>query len=212
MSEKKLEEEFMMNIREEYESIRKQRVDILEELKKYEENDIIKRYQELQKKIAEVDSKLPRLYREAKLEEYASCHHVLVCSRVVHDTDEGRTYKLFGCVKCGLDGYVMESDSYWLTDDKRIMYDYLRSSCVYGMPEGLKTGITCDLDLACSIYSKIKEAHPNIPDEVAVTYFESALYNIRNIEVSEERKASRAKRLSLYPSFKRWNVRDVCVR
>ena len=60
-----------------------------------------------------------------------------------------------------------------------------------------------------SIYTRIKETHPDIDDDMAIKYFEIALNNIRNIKVSEERKINRAKRLSLDPKFKSWNCSDV---
>ena len=66
-----------------------------------------------------------------------------------------------------------------------------------------------DLDLAKAIYSKIKESHPDIDDETARKYFEIALDNIRKIKVNDERKVSRAKRLSLSPKFNKWTGCDV---
>ena len=41
-------------------------------------------------------------------------------------------------------------------------------------------------------------------DLIAIKYFEIALDNIRNIDVSDERKVNRAKRLALMPSFNKW--------
>ena len=49
----------------------------------------------------------------------------------------------------------------------------------------------------------------DIDDETAYKYFEIALDNIRNIKVNNNRKNSRAKRLSLIPNFKKWNSSDV---
>ena len=37
------------------------------------------------------------------------------------------------------------------------------------------------------------------------------LNDIRNIEVNDERKKSRAKRLSLNPNFNKWNREDVII-
>ena len=83
------------------------------------------------------------------------------------------------------------------------MYDFMYGG-VYR--SGIDTKMFCDLDLAKAIYSKIREAHPNIDDETARKYFEIALDNIRNIKVTEERKANRAKRLLLIPGFNRWTL------
>lgn len=85
------------------------------------------------------------------------------------------------------------------------MYDYLRKHHL----RGKETNITCDLELAHAIYSKVKEVHPDIADDTALGYFEIALNNIRNTKVSEERKTNRAKRLSLGPKFNNWNASDV---
>lgn len=85
------------------------------------------------------------------------------------------------------------------------MYDYLSEKDL----RGKETKIACNLDLAQAIYSKIKEMHPDIVDDMAVKYFEIALDNIRNIKASEERKTNRAKRLSLDPEFKSWYASGV---
>ena len=93
-----------------------------------------------------------------------------------------------------------------LTLEQRILYDFMKShpSCY-----GINSNIICDLDLAKAIYARIKEVHPNIDDEKAVKYLKVALHNIRFTKVSEERKESRAKRLSLKSEFKKWNIFDI---
>ena len=53
------------------------------------------------------------------------------------------------------------------------MYDYLRKPHL----RGKETNITCDLELAYAIYSKIKEVHPDIDADTALGYFEIALNN-----------------------------------
>lgn len=74
---------------------------------------------------------------------------------------------------------------------------------------GIKANILCDLDLAKAIYTKIKEAHPNIDDETIVKYLKVALHNIRDTKVSDERKVNRAIRLALKASFNKWKASDV---
>ena len=85
------------------------------------------------------------------------------------------------------------------------MCNYLKSNRFYG----LETKVICNIDLAQAICKKIREVYPDIDDKTLVKYFEIALDNIRNIEVSNERKMSRAKRLLLKPNFKKWNAKDV---
>ena len=48
--------------------------------------------------------------------------------------------------------------------------------------KGINTELTCNLNLATSIYSKIKEAKPDNDDEVAAKYFKVTLEDIRNKE------------------------------
>lgn len=55
-------------------------------------------------------------------------------------------------------------------------------------------------DLEC-----IRTDFSDIDDKTVIKYFEIALDDIRNIEVSDERKKSRAKRLGLSKDFNRWN-------
>lgn len=74
----------------------------------------------------------------------------------------------------------------------------------FGYYEGIRIEKLCDFDLAKAIYTKIKEAHPNIDDETARKYFEVSLNDISEIKVNDERKTNRAKRLSLDSKFNKW--------
>lgn len=195
----------MSNLKKEYDEITKQRKKIIEEMKLLEENEIVKRYFELTKQNETLYDKQLILYKEMKNEEYESCKHILVYSKINYDRYEGRTSKSCGCIKCGLDNSVLDYQREYLPFTQKIMYDYLRKKYL----RGSETKIACDLDLAQAIYSKIKDAHPDIDDQIAIKYFEIALDNIRNIKVSDERKTNRAKRLSLDPKFNSWNGRDV---
>lgn len=195
----------MSNLKKEYDEITKQRKKIIEEMKPLEENDVVKKYFELKKQNENLYEKQLTLYQEMKKEEYKCCEHILVYSEIEYDRYEGRTYRSCGCIKCGLDNSVSKRERKWLPFFQKIMYDYLSEKYL----SGREIKIACDLDLAQAIYSKIKEIHPDINDEIAVKYFEIALDNIRNIKVSEERKTNRAKRLSLDPKFKNWYGSDV---
>lgn len=144
------------------------------------------------------------IYRQLKTKEYSSCNHVWVTTLQDYDRHEGRSYNYHGCIKCGLNKkvfYLMEK--YYdrpdeLEFDERIMYDFMRNSF---SDNGIYTNLFCDLDLAKAIYTKIKEIHPDIDDETAIKYLKVALHFIRDIKVSDERKISRAKRLSLHPNY-----------
>ncbi len=197
----------MSDLKKKYDEVKEQREKIIEKLKPLEENEAVKKYFELRKKNENLYEKQLNLYQEIKKEEYKCCQHVLVYSEIEHDRYEGRTYRNCGCIKCGLDDRVLslKLNGYFLSFSQKIMYDYLSKNYL----RGRETKIVCDLDLARAIYTRIKETHPDIDDNMAIKYFEIALNNIRNIKVSEERKINRAKRLSLDPKFKSWNCSDV---
>ena len=152
-----------------------------------------------------------KLYKQVKVEEYSSCNHIWVSALQDYDGFEGRSLNYYGCIKCGLDGRVLLMKRYprliHLTSDQKIMYDFMIGGNVYN--KGINTNMLCNLNLAKAIYSRIKEVHPDIDDETVVKYLKVALYNIRDNKVSEERKESRAKRLSLSPKFDRWGVFDA---
>ena len=143
--------------------------------------------------------------KNMKLMEYKKCKHQLVYSEIKYDECDMRTLRFCACIKCGLDESVKihEGYKYFLID--KVMRDYLGWNDI----QGKTSEYICDIELAHAIYTKIKEAHPNIDDETATKYFEIALDNIRNNKVSEERKENRAKRLCLTPGFNRWNKEDI---
>ena len=70
---------------------------------------------------------------------------------------------------------------------------------------GTKNDVICDLSLAKAIQKRIREVYPDIDDETLTKYFERALAHIRKKEVNNNRKISRARRLSLEPGSNRWN-------
>lgn len=194
---------------EKYNEIIEQSKQIINKIEIFEESTIIKDYLELKKEEATLFEIKHSLYKSMKKDQYASCSHILVYSDIEHDRLEGRTSKSCGCIKCGLDNSILSYNKKYLPFlpcDKRIMYNYLEKN---SLTSEIDTKIACDLDLAQAIYSKIIEHNPDIDDETATKYFEIALDNIRNIKVSDERKASRAKRLSLSPNFNKWYGRDV---
>lgn len=189
----------MSNLKKQYEEIIEQRKIIVLEMKQLEENDAVKKYLELKKQRDSLYERDFILYKEIKFEEYKYCQHILVYSKIEHGN------RSCGCIKCGLDNSILDYKREWLTFNKQVMYDYLRGKYL----RGKETKIACNLDLAQAIYSKLKESYPDIDDETVVKYFGSALDNIRNIKVSDERKKNRARRLSLNTNFENWNGSDV---
>ena len=199
----------MEDLKKEYEKILLERKSILDKINILAENESVKKYFSLCKQNNKLANQEMDLYKRIKVKEYSSCNHMWIT--ILHDYDraEGRSYNYYGCVKCGLNerpkylmGWYSNPDE--LKPDDKIMYDYLQN---HGSLNGNIVKLFCDLNLANSIYSKIKNAHPNIDDETAIKFLKVALHNIRDINVSDERKKSRAKRLSLNPNY--FNKKDI---
>ncbi len=168
----------MVNLKEQYEQIVKEREKTLNALKELENNEVLKRYLELRKQNENLAIKQLNIYKKLKVEEYDSCNHIWV--NVLHDYDscEGRSDNYYGCIKCGLDQRVFEITSRlrsidYLTLEQQIMYDYMYGR--YVTYKGINTHISCDLDIAREIYSRIKESHDNIDDKSVVELFETEL-------------------------------------
>lgn len=201
----------MNNLKSEYDRLVSEKEKIIEQIDALKDTDIVKKYLELCSKSYELENRQKALYKQMKREQYSSCNHIWINTLHNYDKWEGRSHDYHGCIKCGLDQRVFHlrqlySDLDLFTLEQRVMYDFMKECLYYS---GIDTKILCDLDLAKAVYSKIKEVHPNIDDETALKYFVVALNDIRKIEVSDERKVNRAKRLSLSPKFDRWTGWDV---
>lgn len=204
----------MEDLKEQYNHIVSERQTIIDQINVLAENETVKEYFALREQNDKLASQQKDLYKQIKVGEYSSCNHIWVNTLHDYDSWEGRSYNYHGCVKCGLDKrvfHLMERfhSPDWLTLDQRIMYDYMKN---HSYKSGIDTNLLCDLDLAKAIYAKIKEVHPDIDDETAVKYLKVALHNIRDTKVSDERKESRAKRLSLKPEFNKWTsvYKNLC--
>ena len=151
-----------------------------------------------------------------KFKEYDKCKHLLLVNRYVNEWEEGRTYRYYFCMKCGLNSDVLRYQrSYW-NSVGQIQYDYFVShnlkyyaTDIFWGLGGKKIGDLCNSELAIEICARIKKAHPDIDDETLVSYFRTALSDIRNIPVNKEREESRVKRLGLTPHFNAWNMNAV---
>ena len=149
---------------------------------------------------------------------YNSCEHLFICTQIRNcdgaalgfpgEIREEREYKCIKCgldPKCGLPRFGIKNLS--LSSKVQIMTEYFRKN-KRSFTES-ESDIVCDFNLARAIYFKIKESHPDIDDEKIVQYMKTALEDMRNIKVNEERKENRAKRLSLDSQFNRWDSDDV---
>jgi len=201
----------MENINSKYEQMLLERKRVVERLAELEASETIKEYHRLHRENERLSSELMDIYPRIKFNQYASCNHIWVNTLHEEKGKDGKEYNYYGCVKCGLDRRVFHQMKTLYNPDRlgfeqKIMYDYFKNSTM----TGLNTDLYCDLDLGKAIYAKIKEVHPDITDEMAVVYLKVALHYIREIDVSEQRKEDRAKRLLLQPSFNKWTAGDVC--
>ena len=191
-------------IRIDFSDIDKEYKKIEKEIWGLEEVPIVKKYLDLQKKKTELEIRRKNLHSLMKYGEYENCNHLWGISM-----DEYGEYD-YVCVKCGLNYKSLrltnrgKEDS--LSFDERVMASVLKDKSFVNDAD---INIVCDRELAMALYKKIREYHPDIDDKTVIKYFEIALDNIRNIEVSEERKASRAKRLGLSKNFNRWSSMNV---
>lgn len=188
----------MEEIKKQYEEIVSERNKLTQEIEELKNNDIIKKYFNLCEKNNQLEKKEKDLYKQIKIGEYSSCDHIWVKAFPYYDSKDGRSYDYHGCIKCGLDQRVFHiKEQYsalgWLdgfTPEQEAMYEYMGAN---SHNNGIYVFTPCDLELAKVIYLKIKEAHPDIDDETAKKYFEITLDNMKNVKVSDERKASGGK-------------------
>ena len=193
----------MKNLKKQYDQISSKRKELKGQINVLLMDENVKKYFKLCNQNNELLTLQRDLFKQIKVGEYSSCKHIWVNTLDEYDSWEGRSHNYCGCVKCGLDKrvfHLMERfhNSDWLTLDQKIMYDFMKNN---SYKSGIDTKLLCDLDLATAIYMKIIEVHPDIDDETAVKYLDT--------KVSDERKVSRAKRLSLGPTFNKWTGDDV---
>lgn len=197
----------MDDVRKQYEKTTLEIEELIRKMNSLKENEMVKRYFDLFIKENELAHQQRNLYRQLKTEDYESCNHIWV--NIGRSSEGLRRPNCSGCIKCGLDESIYQligpyRDLDCLTFKQQIMYDFMKRGGY--KRKGIHTDVLCDFDLAKAIYSRIKETYPDIDDETAKKYFEIALADIREIKINDERKVSRAKRLSLSPKFNKWNV------
>ena len=186
-----------MNIKEKYQGLEQRKNDLQRQIKTLELDKTVQQYIALQTEKDKLESARWDLYRKMKLKEYKDCRHILIYSSIDSHKE---------CVKCGLRDDVQLYYSafeipYYSLDS--IMYEHLEK-CYF---RGLDTDICCDPELAHAIYKRLQAVYPDIHDQEGLQYLQHALLHISTIPVNEERKQSRARRLSLDSDFSGWNSR-----
>lgn len=195
----------MESFKDAYQSIVEERQKVLDAIKCLEENEEVRRYLELCEQDRELDLKQFKLSLLIEKEKYQNCDHIWITTK-----DDGRHKPTCSCIKCGLNYSVLDGA---YSETAKVMRRVIEDS-YSGNGKMLKTSVDasdiyCDELLARAIFSKLKEHHPDCTDEELVYYLRVALDDIRNIRVSEERKESRAKRLSLPSAFHSWDGSSV---
>ena len=177
----------MENLKNQYDNISNERQQIIKELEELSQSEVLKRYFELTKRDDKLSLEQEKIITEIRNHEYGCCDHVLVMTSQDYDTYEGRSQKYYGCIKCGLTEEVYRKVGYGmdlLNFEEKIMYKFLRDNFL----SGKHINILCDLDLARSIYNKLKENNPDIDEET--------LYKCFKISLDNEKKQSKIKRLN----------------
>lgn len=192
----------MESLQEKYAKVLQEITDVDAQINALQDNEKVKQYIAVCDQHDKLMHQKEDLYKSVLIERYSSCNHIWIIASHDYDSAEGRSYYYHGCIKCGLDRTVFRlmencNDLQLLTPEQRVMYDFMYGHCLGG--KMLNT--SCDLELAKSIYAKIKEAHPDIDDETAIKYLKVALADIKKIKVNDERKKSRAKRLAYKPKY-----------
>lgn len=178
----------------------------MEFLREY--NKLVKTREEITRQIKDlkeqnkliVDKITTSLYTKTKNLEYSNCNHIWIIE------PDHLTRK---CVKCGLGTIVLYSQDLFKLEfselglEKKAMYKFMISNPDFES-KGMKSRIVFNPYIAKAVYLKIKEKHPTADDKTLFKYLETALINMANIKINEERKISRAKRLSLNPSYAKY--------
>lgn len=186
----------MMDYKKEYEIILQRYNNGLERVKELEEDDKVKEYLELREMNRILSLQLCILRDKIKRKEYAECNHIWVVL-----SDDGRGHEYCGCIKCGLDERVRrESNLSVLSNEEIVMKEFMRFNYY---EKGYYSSFPCNLQLARAIYSKIKENYPDIDDETALKYFETAIGKIR---INSKKGFTRVRRLGLNPYFNEWGI------
>ena len=161
--------EKLKELKQQYENLSVERDKTKDKMRELENINIIVEYNQLCKKLRSLENMLLDCNRNLKFEEYSNCQHILVCTKYEYDGYEGRTYRSYGCIKCGLDESIYDESREILNHEDQIKYDYLKQR--YPKLGGQHLDILCDVSLAQLIYSKIKEEYPNLNDKQLIKLF-----------------------------------------
>ena len=186
----------MEELKKKYDEIVKKREKIVDKLNILQKHAIIKEYNMLKADNSTLLKEQKELEEQIKLNAPLYCDHILITTYLDWE------YTSKGCIKCGMSDDLSYCCSYGKEPKNMITYNYLKDRQNLDKFLSSKTiDVQCDLELAHAIYNKIIEAHPDIDDDTLINYFENALDHIRNVDVNNNRKINRARRLNLSNNF-----------
>lgn len=191
-----------------YAEIIEARRKIEKEIAELEQDEKINKYLILQELDDELYKDQINFCEKMVMNEYKECEHIWVNSKIIENNVMNVPVIRCGCVKCGLDHAVLDSQRGWLSFEDRIKYDYLINN-PSSIKKGINTEIECDLSLGQAVYKRIEEKYPQISENEKIRYLKYALYKIGTIKVNDNRSESRAKRLELNRNFHNWQSSDV---
>ena len=154
----------MNNLNKEYEK----KINKWEKLKQYKS---VKRYLELEEECKNINKDLNNLYKKILFERYTNCKHIVVMSDYDYDSWEGRSYRYYGCIKCGLDEAVAKR-GYGLNKEESTMLELMNEYKVYRIG-GKHTDIACELEDAKELYSEIIENDKDLSDDEIISIFKA---------------------------------------
>lgn len=203
-------------LKNEYEKERQNLETLHQTLEVLKQDDSVKKYIALQESESNLFEKCNRLYREVKNKEFSSCSHIWIVTSIEIDRYEGRSYRHYGCIKCGLSeeiskfyewGYERGRELHLsnIPIEHRVICDFLNEYPSV-LLSGTHLNLQCNFNLARAICIKLKQKYPNIDDETLIKYLKKALKDISEIEINEERQQSRARRLALNEKFSKWKT------
>lgn len=161
----------MKNLNKEYEKKINEWEEVKQKIKKLKQYKSVKRYLELEEESRNINKDLNDLYKKILQERYANCKHIVVMSDYDYDSCEGRSYRYYGCIKCGLDEGVIHR-GYGLNKEENTMLELMDEYKVYRIG-GKQTGIACELRDARELYNEIIENDKDLSDDEIISIFKA---------------------------------------
>lgn len=174
---------------------------LLEEIEIMKKDDSVVKYCCLQEKCKALDEQFRTIYIQKKLQEYNSCNHLWI--EMPSEEYSPIYVNAVGCIKCGVDTGIRKKKK--KMEDMSLEEQAILEYSKVGINRSLDfVDVVCDLNLGRAIFNKINEQYPCLDNRTLAQYFVTALQDIRNIKVNEERQKSRVKRMGLSKDFKSW--------